>query len=187
LKDPLSPFYKIVKHPGTDQRKAPIAYNSLFSIVTAFHTSAIDFQDDTAKLVDCIKRAFNIIKKVWPEAWGKAPTESRLTHGAGLQSMGRVLVHLIDTNYKSVSYDLQSDELWKAVEESLKRLESRVKWTTEEALSGTKAQKNVYTEEISKRQNTRQDVDALTSFLLKECTFLEKQALKPGKTTVGER
>lgn len=34
---------------------------------------------------------WDAVKQTFPEAWGKSPSKSRLMHGAGLRSMGRLM------------------------------------------------------------------------------------------------
>lgn len=177
LTDTNSPFRNIVKHPGAENKKAPIAYNSLFAVVATFDSSAIDFGDRPDHLAECTKRAFNIVKRVWPNAWGKSAAESKLTHGAGLRAMANVLKSLVETNYRNHDAELFNDEVWQKTEASIRRLATTVQWTDDDALiKGTKEQKRTYKEEILERQNTNQDIDALTKFLLKEVTMLEKNA-----------
>ncbi|MGH9426953.1 MAG: DGQHR domain-containing protein [Terriglobia bacterium] len=167
LKDTASPFYDLVQYPGTkSDKKPPVAYNSLFQIVTTFADSALEFPEDGALLAKIVARAFNIVKEVWPTAWGKKPTDSRLMHGVGLRAMSGLVVHLVETNYAQYG-SLESAELWKQVGASVQRLEPRLVWSEMEAVNASLATRKIWREQIANRQNTNQDISALTNFLKK--------------------
>jgi DGQHR domain-containing protein len=179
-----SPFLNLIKMPGSKKGKSyPIAYNTLFAVVSMFSDSSLELESDAAKLAKYVARAFNLVKQVWPIAWGCAPNDSKLMHGAGLRAMSDVAIDLIETNYKANGYDIENFEVWSAVETSLQRLAQTVQWTMAEALSGTATQKKHYLEQITNRQNTNQDITALTTFLNKEVTSLDKAAMKPKKNS----
>ena len=175
IDDKSSPFHNITKHPGHRITNAPIAYNTLFMVVSIFDSSGLDFKDDSKLLAECVKKAFNLVKKVWGTAWGIAPRDSKLMHGAGLRAISAVLIDLIEANHRNHNFDWNHVSVWQETENSLKRLASRVLWTAD-AMKGTKQQKDVYQNEISPRQNTNQDIEKLTRFLLKEVNYLDKKA-----------
>lgn len=180
LDDAFSPFYKLVKHPGVESRGCPIAYNTLFAVVNAFDQSSLEFNEKPEELATCVRAAFDVVKKVWPEAWGKAPKDSRLMHGAGLRAITGVLVDLVKSQAYINNYDWRPESAWTEIHASLERLATRVQWTAA-AISGTATQKKIYMDEIQKRQNTNQDIQALTQFLQKEVTHLDKKAKEPKK------
>lgn len=181
LDDNTSPFFGFVKHPGVPAKKEPIVYNTLFAVTSAFEQSGLDFADDYVRLADCVKRAFVIVKEVWPNAWGISSAQSKLMHGAGLRAMSRVMIDLIDANHRKYSFDIDAEGVWAETKESIKRLSTRVQWTQEDALKGTKAQNSTYLEAILPRQNTNQDIEKLTTFLQKEVTMLDKKAITGSK------
>ena len=153
LEDQTSPFYELVKHPGVTGKKEPIVYNTLFAVTSVFEQSGLDFSDDPTKLADCVKRAFDIVKQVWPTAWGISSSLSRLMHGAGLRAMSRVLIDLIDANHRNAGFNIDAAEVWTKTLESIKRLSTHVQWTAD-AIQGTKEQKGTYLNEILTKQNT---------------------------------
>lgn len=171
-----SPFKGMVKHPGMDGRGLPIVYNTLFSVVSSFNQSGIDFGDDGKKLAQCVSQAYRVVAEVWPEAWGKNPKESKLSHGAGLRAIGRVLVDLLRVQTSIHNSDLSDPKIWTAIESSLKRLRQKVLWTLQSAAEGNNTQLRNYKFEILPKQNTNQDIQALTFFLQKEVVFLDKKA-----------
>ncbi|BCF87087.1 DGQHR domain-containing protein [Paraburkholderia largidicola] len=174
IEDKHSPFYQLVKHPGVEGRGFPIAYNTLFSVVSAFENSSLDFEGSASNLARCVSDAFTIVKDVWPTAWGKSPKDSRLMHGAGLRAIAGVVVDLLKVQAALHEHDLSRPEIWPEMKNSLLRLATRVLWTAE-ALNGTATQKQNYIKEIQTRQNTNQDIQGLTNFLVRESVVLEKK------------
>lgn len=181
LDDETSPFYGLVKHPGVPAKKEPIVYNTLFAVISAFEQSSLDFNDDFVRLADCVKRSFSIVREIWPKAWGISSAQSKLMHGAGLRAMSRVLIDLIDANHRNNGFNYEAPQVWAETRESIKRLSTRVQWTQEDALQGTKVQNNIYVQDILPKQNTNQDIEKLTSFLQKEVTLLDKKAATGAK------
>lgn len=176
LDDAQSPFFKLVKHPGMEGRGFPIAYNTLFSVVSSFENSGLEFGEDPHVLAETVSNAFCIVREVWTNAWGKSPKDSRLMHGAGLRAVGSVLVDLIKVQVAINNHDINSPAIWPEIRKSLARLESKVLWTADEALKGSATQKNNFLREIENRQNTNQDIQGLTNFLIKEANTLDKKA-----------
>jgi DGQHR domain-containing protein len=178
LVDEDSPFKSLVKHPGTRGSGAIIAYNSLFSVVGVF---ADGFPEEvistTDALVDLVKRSYLAVKATWPEAWGIKPTESRLMHGVGLRSVAGLLVYKL-ASYLENGRSLDDPATWELLEQSLQRLSQRIVWTLAASMQGTTALKNNYVQQVAGRQNTAQDIQAVTDFLRKESLDLDMKAGK---------
>ncbi|MBP2305993.1 DGQHR domain-containing protein [Azospirillum melinis] len=182
IDDNDSPFFGLAQHPGVkSDKRPPIAFNSLFQVVSIFAESALPVDEDATKLAEVISKSFQIVRSVWKESWGLRPNQSRLMHGAGLRSVSSLLVNHLEANYKIYEYDLTKQAVWDDLRASLNRLATRIQWTPEQALNGTAVQKKTYLEEIANRQNTNQDIAALTALLLKESTHLDKEASKAAK------
>lgn len=182
LTDNSSPFYKIVKHPGAKVSKPPIAYNSLFAVVGVFSDGLPDdLLGDAEKLAYVVRRSFHEIQKVWPEAWGLKPTDSRLTHGAGLRAMAALAVSKL-SSFLENGREREDDDTWVLFSQSLERLRTRVVWTAAASAEGTSKIKQNYRNEIATRQNTMQDIQALSDFLRKESLDLDIKASKGTKT-----
>jgi DGQHR domain-containing protein len=174
-----SPFKDLINYPGASvSPRPPIAYNSLFQVVTVFHNSAVAFKD-AAQLSEVVGRGFSIVKEIWPTAWGKRPEKSRLMHGAGLRSVASLLASKLETLMMSEpSADVLSKTVWNRIELSMAHLKDVVAWTEEDATAGTKAAGKFWKEEISSKQNTNQDITALTSSLKKLSFERDRAALK---------
>jgi DGQHR domain-containing protein len=102
--DSKSPFHGLIRRAsvkGEDQAKAVIADSSLINMLQESLTSAngclypyrniatgeVDFDSIFSVLVTY----WTAVRNVFPDAWGKAPDKSRLMHGAGIRSMGRLM------------------------------------------------------------------------------------------------
>ncbi len=102
--DAKSPFHKLIKRPSlskADQKKAVITDTSLIKALEEslgtpngclypyrnVTTGETDFEEITQLLITY----WTAVKETFPQAWGKKPDKSRLMHGAGLRSMGRLM------------------------------------------------------------------------------------------------
>lgn len=99
-----SPFFGLIQRASTsknDRSDTVIADNSIVRMVEEslsqpsgclfpyrnIATGETDFEGITSLLVIY----WSAVREVFPEAWGKPPTKSRLMHGAGIRSMGRLM------------------------------------------------------------------------------------------------
>lgn len=175
-----SPFYHLVQYPGvSSERRPPVAYNSIFQVVSEFYNSALKdkFDDDAKLLADVVARAFDIVRVVWPAAWGKKPTQSRLMHGIGLRGLASLLVSKLEARFPE--YDnLLADGLWEETRASIRRLQPKLVWSETEAAEASLATRKTWREQIINRQNTNQDISAFSHFLKKECLALDTKAKK---------
>lgn len=100
------------------------------------------------------------VKRVFPEAWGRPPTESRLMHSAGLSAMSR----LMDRIMPHIALDAGNPVA--AVAEELELIKPACRWT-----SGRWEALDLEWDQI---ENVSRHVRALTNFLLR--TYVEKRA-----------
>lgn len=165
-----SPFKGLIRYPdpggGLRNARQVVAYNSIFQVVSRFSDSGLDIESSPQKLAKVVERCFTVISEIWPEAWGKRPSDSRLMHGAGLRSMAALCADLLVAQCRNGATP-DSEGTWDSLRESLQRLRATVLWD-DSALSGNAAQKKNYREHISGQQNTSQDIAELTKFLMKE-------------------
>jgi DGQHR domain-containing protein len=178
LENEESPFYGLVKYPGSKVTGTVIAYNSLFGLVGSFRKQLPeDLTGDAGELASIVIDAFALVKETWPDAWGVKPGVSKLMHGAGLRAITQVLIEKLQ-GYLTTGDELNSDETKTKLRASLGRLANRVVWTDAEAAGGTSTQKKNWREQISGRQNTNQDITALSSFLTRESVALDMKAAR---------
>jgi hypothetical protein len=176
-----SPFYSLAQHPGVKQSpRPPVAYNSLFQVVRVFEESALPIEEADI-LAHTVAKSYNLVKKIWPEAWGKDPSHSKLMHGGGLRAMASVLASKIAATVSEGNGDINDPTIWQRLDESLERLKTRVVWTDSEAAQASTTIKKIWREEISDTQSTSQGIRALIKFLKKQMLSLDVAAKKPTK------
>ncbi|MGV9862640.1 DGQHR domain-containing protein [Rhodococcus koreensis] len=173
-----SPFYKLVKYPGSKTVGTVVVYNSLFGLVTAFRKGLPDdLTGNATELARIVSDSFNAVKETWPDAWGQKPAISKLMHGAGLRAITQVVIEKLQ-NYLSSGEDINDAETLRKLKASLSRLSSKIAWTDAEAATGTSTQKKNWREQISGRQNTNQDITALSDFLTRESVAVDMKAAR---------
>ena len=103
-REQTSPFYELIRRASTtkqEKTKTAITDNSVLKMVEEslsqpsgclfpyrnIATGETDFEGITSLLVTY----WTAVSKVFPDAWGKPPAKSRLMHGAGIRSMGRLM------------------------------------------------------------------------------------------------
>ena len=64
------------------------------------------------------------VKQTFPDAWGKPPSKSRLMHGAGLRSMGRLMDRVMS------SIDPSSPHVLSEVKHELRVISPACRWTS---------------------------------------------------------
>jgi len=117
-----SPFCGIIRRGSTPKDKKSetvITDNSIVKMVEEslsqpsgclfpyrnISTGETDFDGITSLLV----LYWSAVREVFPDAWGKPPTKSRLMHGAGIRSMGRLMdriMPVINLREKSAKADI---------------------------------------------------------------------------------
>ena len=102
------------------------------------------------------------VKQTFPDAWGKPPSKSRLMHGAGLRSMGRLMDRVMS------SIDPSSPHALSQVKHELHVIASACRWT-----SGTWEELgDLHWNEI---QNVPRHIRILSSFLIR--TYVQNRGL----------
>ena len=103
-REQTSPFYELIRRASTtkqEKTKTAITDNSVLKMIEEslsqpsgclfpyrnIATGETDFEGITSLLVTY----WTAVSKVFPDAWGKPPAKSRLMHGAGIRSMGRLM------------------------------------------------------------------------------------------------
>jgi len=180
LDDTDSPFYGLVQYPGAkNAKRPPIAYNSLFQVVSIFAESGLPLGDQSEKTIArLVARGFALVKKTWESAWGLKPSESRLMHGVGLRSLATLLVNRIEALYTAYGGDVDNDALWAEIEASLRRLQPHLIWRVADTANALKGAVKMYNEEISQAQNTSQDISSLTKAIRRLSLELDTDATK---------
>jgi DGQHR domain-containing protein len=98
-RDPISPFYKLIKRPSdkpggqalvTDTAVITMIRNSINNPLGALAPYKTNMREsgDLDLMYKMLIRFWSAVKVVFPESWGKDPRQSRLMHSAGIIAMG---------------------------------------------------------------------------------------------------
>lgn len=131
--DPNSPFHKIIKRSSAeDEARAVVIDTALINVMKQSIRHPLGalspFKGGDGGLTDIdgmyktMLVFWTAVKETFPEAWGKAPTESRLMHSAGIEAMG----YLMD---RIMSRAFGASDAQKQVRESLARIAPFCAWT----------------------------------------------------------
>jgi len=162
--DPLSPFYRRIKRPTHKAKSAVITDSAVIKGFSCnlFHPNGClsNYWDPTTGTVaidPCLEELnayWGGVQDAFPEAWGLSPKESRLTHGAGIFALSK-LMDRITPNYRTgESKRYQAGD-------RLRRLRPYCAWTSGkwEILGGVA---------WNAVQNTAQDLDRLAVALTQQ-------------------
>lgn len=83
-------------------------------------------ETDYAGVMRVLTIYWSAVKATWPEAWGKAPTQSRLMHSAGIRAMGKLMDRMMGT------IDAERDDADELVRAELALLRPHCAWTAGE-------------------------------------------------------
>ena len=158
--DSKSPFYQRIR--TTTARHLPTANIKDLSVLKMIENSMDNgvlarYPEGFKKPTTILRNYWSAVAKVYPEAWNLPPRKSRLTHGAGIISMG----YLMDT----IAFRLSSK--WESVPPNAFEKEIR---TFGEALAWTDGNWQFSCEiqmPWNEIQNTSRHIDLLTNYLVR--------------------
>jgi DGQHR domain-containing protein len=87
---------------------------------------------DVDSCVRCLKLCFNVVKEVFPKAWGRPSHESKLMHSVGIRAVLQFLSYLVPE--REILYPLQPSKLENRVREAFLKIKDRCYWTKEDWL-----------------------------------------------------
>jgi DGQHR domain-containing protein len=102
-RSPDSPFHCLIRRSSDAGKntRAVVADTSLVKVIeeSLSSTSGCLFpyrniatgETDADGIIAVLVAYWTAVKRVFPDAWGKLPTQSRLMHGAGIRAMGRLM------------------------------------------------------------------------------------------------
>jgi len=165
--DADSPMLGIVKSEtqpvGVLQLNSLVApLKAMFSEPTNFVGSKVDPDQqvgDIEEVLVGLKDYWTAVKEVFPDAWGKKPTESRLMHGQGVWAMMQLLT--------PVYLDVRSDPTVERMVDRLRLLKPYCHWTKED---GDWENIDGFEHDVAWNgmQNTVQDKRLLTMYLTRK-------------------
>ncbi len=132
-----SPFYGLIRRASTSQTEKIQTVITDTSVVKMLEeslslpsgclfpyrniaTGETDFEGICSILVTY----WTAVKNVFPDAWGKPPTKSRLMHGAGIRAMGRLMDRIMP------AINLKDTRAIERTERELRRITPICRWTS---------------------------------------------------------
>lgn len=132
-----SPFYGLIRRASTDnamKKKAVITDTSVIKMLTESinspsgclfpYRNIASGETDFEGIWQVLAAYWTAVKNTFPEAWGKDPSRSRLMHGAGMRSMGRLMDRIMPT------IDVSRPGAVRNVEKELRRIAHFCRWTS---------------------------------------------------------
>jgi DGQHR domain-containing protein len=106
--DPKSPMHGMVRRASTAKEERGTAVVTDTPLLTAIEESLTTpsgclysyrnlatGETETEEIKRVLFLYWGAVRDTFPEAWGKSPKQSRLMHGAGIRSLGRVMDHVM--------------------------------------------------------------------------------------------
>jgi len=163
--DPESPFFGLIKRSSSENESGSetVADTALIQMLKdSFSPSGCLFsyrnvatgETDFVGVQKLLFMYWGAVRKTFPEAWGKPPTQSRLMHSVGIRAMGK----LMDRLMSAVDVSNPDSPAW--VQDELKPLRPVCRWT-----SGTWEEINQMP--WNELQNVAPHLRVLTNFLIR--------------------
>lgn len=173
--NPKSPFHGLIRRPSmpvAEKKRAVIADTSVVKMIEESLSSPSGClfpyrniatgETDFDGICDVLMTYWTAVKNVFPQAWGKPPTKSRLMHGAGIRAMGRLMDRIIPT------VQLQKADRVTQVERELRKIAPACRWVSGvwDELNGLK---------WNEIQNVPRHIHALSNLLIRSYVHPGKQ------------
>jgi DGQHR domain-containing protein len=135
-REPQSPFYGLIKRPSmraTESKKSIITDTVVVKMIeeSLTHPSGCLYpyrniatgEYDQSAIWSVLRTYWSAVRDTFPEAWGQPPTKSRLMHGVGIRSMGKLMDRVMTT------IDVRSNSAPRLVRRELESIASSCRWT----------------------------------------------------------
>jgi DGQHR domain-containing protein len=108
-RDPESPFFGLVRRPSSsaaERKAAVIADTSIVNMLKEsfrptgclfLYRNISEAETDFDAVVSALYTYWHAVRDTFPEAWGANSRDSRLMHGVGIRSMGRLMDRILTT------------------------------------------------------------------------------------------
>jgi DGQHR domain-containing protein len=172
-KDAKSPFCNLIKRPSGQGKRQPTEVITDSVVIKMIEDSLTNpsgclfpyrniatGEYDQAAIWAVLNTFWTAVKHVFPDAWGKTPAASRLMHGVGIRSMGKLMDRIMSV------IDPMSENATASVIKELKLVSPCCRWTS-----------GVWEElgnmEWNQIQNLHKHQAMLSNFLIR--TYLEQR------------
>ena len=167
--DEDSPFYQLIQTPTVPD--GVVRGNSILRMIENSLTDGCLYyyrdpdtgSGDIEEILLILKPFWRAVQKVFEEAWGLSPRQSRLMHGVGIASLGYIMDAITEEH---IAQGMLPDESDYAAE--LELLRDECAWT------GGHWQFGPYSRRWNELQNTHKDIKLLTNHLLREYRRLSR-------------
>lgn len=173
-RDPESPFYGLIKRASSEAEDRRVAVVTDTSLVEALKESlespsGVLFpyrnmatgSTDTDGIRRVLLTYWKAVRDVFPDAWGKPPTESKLMGGVGIRAMSRLMDRVM------VHVDLADPTAESQTRHELSPIADSCHWT-----SGTWEELGLPWNEL---QNVSKHISALSNFLARAYVVSRKE------------
>jgi DGQHR domain-containing protein len=165
--DKHSPFCGLIRRTSTSNEarsETVVADNSIIQMIQESISSPTGClfpyrniatgEADLDAILKMLLTYWRAVRAVFPKAWGKPPSASRLMHGAGIRAMGRLMDKIMS------AINIQRSDAQKRVEEELRTIAPLCRWTDGEwdELGGMA---------WSELQNVPRHINALSNLLIR--------------------
>lgn len=170
--DPQSPFKGLIRRastPSDQRRRATIADTSIVKMLQESITSSSGClfpyrniatgETDMAGIWQVLITYWTAVRDTFPDAWGEPPQRSRLMHGVGIRSMGRLMDKIMAT------IDPSTKKATQLVRSELSLVAPFCRWT-EGDWEGLGVKWNGL-------ENTHTDIKVLANYLIR--TYLQEK------------
>ena len=164
--DADSPFQGLIRRTSNDTKARRSSVVSDTVLATAIEESlnqssgclfpfrnVTEGTTDTAAVRRVLLTYWTAVSEVFPEAWGVPPTKSRLMHGAGIRSMGRLMDRVM------TSIDTTHPDATSATRKELMTVAPHCRWT-----SGKWEESGLAWDDV---QNVPKHISFLSNFLVR--------------------
>ena len=155
-----SPFRGLIKRVSEDLKTAVVTDSALIKSIRNSTNSALgalapykavgDIPADVDAMYKVLVAYWTAVSNVFPEAWGRPPTESRLMHSAGLEAMSLLMDRIMSRAAPGTDLQIHATE-------ALTRIAPHCRWTT--------GRWSELRREWNEIQNTGRDIKLLSGHL----------------------
>ena len=130
---PDSPFQGLIRRPSDDSATAVVTDSALIKGIRNSINSALgslapyktigNQPADVDAMYKALVAYWSAVRTVFPEAWGRPPTESRLMHSAGIEAMSLLMDRIMSRAAPGINLGLHATE-------ALTRIAPHCHWTS---------------------------------------------------------
>lgn len=129
---PDSPFNGLIRRPSDESASAVVTDSALIRAIRSSINSALGSlapykamggrPTDVDAMYKMLVAYWNAVRRVFPEAWGRPPTESRLMHSAGIAAMSVLMDRIMARAVPAADLELHASQ-------ALERIAVHCRWT----------------------------------------------------------